>query len=166
MPFAVNGDAPEAKLFAAGLAADVSTDLGRFRSFDVIAHSAFASAPDPAAVLINARTDYLVGGHLLLINDIVRANIWLVESDTRRQLWGERWEHKKGDLPMLQTEIAQEIVSQIPVETRDEELVRLQNRHTPKLGAYQLTLEARTAFDDPSPDSNTAAREKLLAAIA
>ena len=53
---------------------------------------------------------------------------------------------------MLQTEIAWAIVSQIPVEIRDEELLRLQNRHTPRLrlrahagGAPHLTIRVRTA---------------------
>ncbi|MGL4967685.1 MAG: adenylate/guanylate cyclase domain-containing protein [Inquilinus sp.] len=165
MPFTASGENATASLLADGISADLATDLGRFRSFDVLSYTAFKNDPGRQSLLQNARADYVVNGHLQWTGGEVRANVWLVDARDHRQVWGERWERPSGDVLQLQGEITQAVAAQLPAQLHDEEIVRLQQRQTPSLGAYELWLEARPLFDDPSAASNSDARAKLESAI-
>ena len=100
LPFTTLGSQNEPRSLAAGLEAEVRSELTRVhRGFDLTIRSASddrgpPSSPRVAGSPIPAR--YVVVGTTWLDRDVQRANIQLIEAETDRQLWSEPFEFNWG----------------------------------------------------------------------
>jgi TolB-like protein/class 3 adenylate cyclase/tetratricopeptide (TPR) repeat protein len=112
----LGGDEATGRL-ADGVTEDIITDLSRFRDFDVIARNSTAVYEDkPVDVRqvgkeLNVR--YVLEGSIQKQGEQIRATAQLVDAATGGHVWSERWDRPARDLFAVQTEIAEQVASQL-----------------------------------------------------
>jgi DNA-binding SARP family transcriptional activator/cytochrome c-type biogenesis protein CcmH/NrfG len=150
LPFADLSPGGEAAHLAIGLTEEVITALTRFRELQVIAtHSAFAyqSAglpPGRAAALLGVR--YRLEGGLQLAGNRLRLTARLIEAESGRHLWAERFERGRGGLFELQDELTRRIVASLVERIEGERLEHLRAKPPADWQAEDFWLKGRAAL--------------------
>ena len=96
LPFAnLSGD-PEQEFFADGITEDILTELSRFRELFVISRtSAFKYKGKVLNIQVVARelgVQYVVEGSVRKAGNRVRVTVQLIDAETDRHLWAERFD--------------------------------------------------------------------------
>jgi DNA-binding SARP family transcriptional activator len=147
--FATSDDAGSGHL-GVGMAEDIATELGRFRELDVIApRSALAyrdAAVPPDRVGTELGTAYVLEGTLRPAGRDLRITVRLVETDTARQLWAERYDCPMSDLFNIQDDVARRIVVMLVGRIEDARLEAARHARTDDLVAYDLWLRGWSAL--------------------
>jgi DNA-binding winged helix-turn-helix (wHTH) protein/TolB-like protein/cytochrome c-type biogenesis protein CcmH/NrfG len=149
VPFETVGAGVEQAYLARGIGSDLMTDLGRLSGLTVIGASATGSTP-------GAR--YLVTGSIQRDGATLRVNVRLVDARSREQLWSRRFEQPAADLLAVQSEIARDLVRQLPARISAAERAQLAKRYTSSPEAYDLFLRAQALFLARGPEENQEAR--------
>jgi Flp pilus assembly protein TadD len=89
----------------AGLFEEVAAHLTRYRDLEVIQFTSDQSSQ------ASSQSGYSLSGTIQFSGDSVRVTAKLVENDTRRATWSERWDRKLEDVFLIQSEIADGIVN-------------------------------------------------------
>jgi TolB-like protein/Tfp pilus assembly protein PilF len=89
----------------AGLFEEVAAHLTRYRDLEVIQLTANQNQEAPRL------SGYSLSGTIQFSGDAVRVTAKLVENDTSRAIWSERWDRKLEDVFLIQSEIADGIVN-------------------------------------------------------
>jgi adenylate cyclase len=109
----LSGD-PEQQCFADGLTENLITDLSRFRDLFVIApDSSFAyrnRAPALQEVSRELGVRYLLEGSIQKSSKTVRITAQLVDGQSGRHLWAQRYDRPDGDIFAVQDDVAEMIV--------------------------------------------------------
>lgn len=113
MPFeTAEGDA-DAEYLADGLVDDLITNLAMWRQFPVIARNSTFTYKgqnlDPVVVGEELGAEYLVVGALRRVDQRVRISAQLLEAETGRHIWADRWNTTLEDAFATGDEIAQAI---------------------------------------------------------
>ena len=113
----ISGD-PEQEFFADGLTEDIITELSRFRDLLVISrNSVFVHKGKPVNVQAVARelgVDYVLEGSVRKAGDRVRVTVQLIDAETDRHIWAERYDRHLEDIFAIQDEVTGAIVSTLP----------------------------------------------------
>jgi adenylate cyclase len=120
LPFANMSGDPEQEFFADGIAEDVITALSRYPSLFVIArNSSFtykARAVDVKQVARELGVRYILEGSLRKAGNRIRVTAQLVEAETDRDVWAERYDRDLADIFALQDEITDAVtIALVPV---------------------------------------------------
>jgi adenylate cyclase len=111
LPFANMSGDPEQEFFADGIAEDVITALSRYPSLFVIArNSSFTykgRAVDVKEVGHELGVRYVLEGSLRKAGSRIRVTAQLVEAETGRHVWAERYDRDLADIFALQDEITE-----------------------------------------------------------
>lgn len=168
LPFQNFGSDPSSEMLVNGISRDIVTDLSRFGDLFVIAaDSSFRFDPSvdaPQSVGQNLSVRYVLEGSVQWFPESVRINAQVVETETARSVWAERFELPRDDLLQLQNEVVQHVVDVIgPVDAargklRDTELRRVGRLPTDSLRAYDHYLQGVLRFDEFTSEGNAAAR--------
>ena len=133
-----------------GMAEDIATELGRFRELDVIApRTAFAyrdAAIPPDRVGAELGTAYVLDGTLRPAGRGIRITVRLVETDTARQLWAERYDCPMSEIFNIQDEVARRIVATLVGRIEDARLETARRARPDDLAAYDLWLRGWSAL--------------------
>lgn len=169
LPFAnISGD-PEQEYFADGLTEDLITALAKFRWFFVIArNSSFTYKGRATTVQQTGRelgVRYVLEGSVRKSSDKVRVTAQLVEAETGRHVWAERYDRAFGDLFLLQDEIVECVVGAIEPEMLRTETARASRKGPESLTAWDLILRGMWHFHKISPEDHRRARELFRKAI-
>src|SRR5207248_6690338 len=109
----MSGD-PEREFFADGLSEDIITELSRFHDLLVISrNSAFVHKGKAVKVRDIARefgVQYVVEGSVRKAADRVRVTVQLIDAETDRHLWAERYDRRIEDIFAIQDEVSAAIV--------------------------------------------------------
>ena len=137
LPFAnLSGD-PEQDYFVDGVTESLTTDLSRIGGLFVIArNSAFSykgKAIDVRQVGRELNVRYVLEGSMQRSGKRLRVNVQLIDAESRKHLWAERFEKPVADLFDMQDEIV--------------------SRLAHSLGAQLVVAEARQAERSPHPDA-------------
>ena len=113
LPFTNLSNDPNQEYFADGITDDLTTDLSRIEGSLVIArNTAFSykgKAVDAKKIGRELNVRYVLAGSVQRSAKEVRVNVQLVDAETNRQLWAERFDRDLGDLFALQNEITERI---------------------------------------------------------
>ena len=136
--------------FLDGVQDNIITDLGKIADLKVIGRSSVAGyrggAQDARAIGKALGVSYLLEGSAQKSGDRIRLNARLIDARTNAQVWAQRYDKNEGDLFLLESELAQEIASQLKAALSPKEKAAIERQPTRDMAAYDLYLRARVAF--------------------
>ncbi len=145
-----------------GVAGDIISNLTRFNNLHVIAHQSsglFETGRTPIQEIgrkLGVR--YLTTGGFQRAADQVRVQIQLVEAETGRSVWAEKFNGSMEDVFAFQDEITAVIASCLSVKIDKAERQRQQRAAPSDLQAYGLILRGREVYKQPRRELNLHAR--------
>jgi len=147
LPFTNMSTDPEQEFFADGIAEDVITALSRYPSLFVIArNSCFAykgKAVDVKQVGRELGVRYVLEGSLRKAGNRIRVTAQLVEAETGKHIWAERYDRDLADIFGVQDEITEAVTIAIaPAINRAERqrAMRMPPANLDAWAAYQRGL--------------------------
>ena len=109
LPFNNMSGDPEQEFFADGITEDIITELSRFRELFVISrNSSFKYKGKAVEVQKFARelgVQYVVEGSVRKVGKRVRITVQLIDAETDRHLWAERYDRDLEDIFAIQDEV-------------------------------------------------------------
>jgi DNA-binding SARP family transcriptional activator len=136
-----------------GLAEDIATELGRFRELDVIAPTTALAYRDvavpPEQIGAELGTAYVLCGSLRSVGQGLRITVRLVETDSARQLWAERYDCAMAEIFDLQDDVVRRIVASLVGQIEEACLEAARRRRPEDLAAYDLWLRGWSALKRP-----------------
>jgi TolB-like protein/Tfp pilus assembly protein PilF len=157
LPFQNLGNDPEQQYLADGIAEDITTALGRFRTVIVIARSSSFAYQGKmvdarrAADELGAR--YLLEGSVRRIGDLLRITAQLVDGSSAAQLWADRFDTTFAGILEAQDSITASAVATVVPEINRAEIARNLRQHPESAEAYDLYLRALAHLNELRPAS-------------
>ena len=169
-PFAnMSGDA-EQEFFADGLTEDIITELSRFHELFVISrNSSFRYKGRPLEVQKAARelgVHYVVEGSVRKAGNRVRITVQLIDAETDRHVWAERYDRDLADIFAIQDEVASGIVSVLAGRVEAASRDRAERKLTENMAAYECVATAKTLHHRSTREDNLKAMQLIERAIA
>jgi len=163
LPFTNMSVDPEQEFFADGIGEDVITALSRYPSLFVIPRNSCFTykgrSVDVKQVGRELGVRYVLEGSLRKSGDRIRVTAQLVEAESGKHVWAERYDHDLADIFALQDEITEAVTIAIVPAIADAEQQRAMRRPPRSLdawAAYQRGLwhVSRFTSDDNSLAQN------------
>jgi adenylate cyclase len=165
----MSGDA-EQEFFADGLTEDIITELSRFRDLLVISrNSAFVHKGKAVIVKDIARefrVDYVVEGSVRKAGDRVRVTVQLIDAETDRHVWAERYDRRLEDIFAIQDEITCAIVGTLPGRIEAASHDRAKRKPTGNMAAYEYVLTGKILHHRSTREANAEAQRMFDHALA
>ena len=165
----MSGD-PEQEFFADGLTEDIITELSRFRDLLVISrNSTFVHKGKAVKVQEVARefgVDYVLEGSVRKAGDRIRVTVQLIDAETDRHIWAERYDRKLEDIFAIQDEMTCAIVATLPGRVEAATQDRAKRKPTDNMAAYECVLTARVLHHRSIREDNAEAQRLLDRALA
>lgn len=151
LPFDNFSGSEESSYFADGVQDNILTDLAKVSELKVISRTSVASyrgggKKNAGEIGRALGVSYVLEGSVQRSGDRIRVNAQLIDTRTEAGVWAERYDRKIEDLFLLQSELAQTIVSQLKATLSPTEKAAIESRPTKDMPAYDLYLRAREAF--------------------
>ena len=157
----LSGD-PEQEAFADGIAEDIITCLARYPSLFVIArNSSFGykdRAVDTKRVGHELGVRYILEGSLRKSGDRIRVTAQLVEAETGRHIWAERYDTDFADIFLVQDNITEAATIAIAPAIASAERQRAMRIPTGKLDAWAAYQRGLWHFCKASQEENAVAQ--------
>jgi adenylate cyclase len=148
---------PEQDFFADGMAEDIITDLSRNRLLFVIArNSSFTykgQAVDTRRIAEELGVRYVVEGSLRRDANRIRITAQLIDAETARHVWGERYDRNLVDIFDVQDEITRAIVQAVVPAISQAEQQRAMARPPNSLSAWEAYQRALSDASNPGGSS-------------
>jgi adenylate cyclase len=146
-PFANMSGEAEQEFFADGLTEDIITELSRFHEILVISrNSSFKYKGKPLEVQKVAKelnVQYVVEGSVRKAGNRVRITVQLIDAETDRHIWAERYDRELADIFAIQDEVTAAIVSTLPGRVEAATRDRAARKPTDNMAAYECVLAAK-----------------------
>jgi adenylate cyclase len=161
---------PDQEFFADGITEDILTELSRFRELFVISrNSAFfykGKAINAQKVAKELGVHYVVEGSVRKAGGRVRITVQLIDAETDRHLWAERYDRELADIFAIQDEVTSSIVSILPGRVAAAAQDRVQRKLPENLAAYECVLAGKLLHHRSARADNEEALRMLDRAIA
>ena len=169
LPFAnMSGDA-EQEFFADGLTEDILTELSRFHELFVISRNTSfkykGKAIEVRKVAQELDVQYVVEGSVRKAGKRVRVTVQLIDAESDRHLWAERYDRDLDDIFALQDEVTNAIVAVLPGRVEAATQDRASRKPTDNLAAYECVATAKTLHHRSARSDNEKAMELIERAI-
>jgi TolB-like protein/class 3 adenylate cyclase/Tfp pilus assembly protein PilF len=156
LPFTnMSGDV-EQDYFADGMVEDIITGLARIKWLFVIArNSSFAYKGKSVNVKEVGRelgVRYVLEGSVRRATDRVRVTGQVIEAETGRHVWADRYDRTLDDVFAIQDELTMSVVAAIEPSLRQAEIERVKRKRPDSLDAYDLVLRAIPHVYPAMPD--------------
>jgi TolB-like protein len=162
LPFTDLGDDRDSRDLANGLTEDLTTDLSLVPDFRVTSrHTAFTYGDKLVGTKRMGRelsVRYVLDGSVQRSGNELHINAQLIDAETDTQLWAERFDRARADLPALQNEITNRIAVALNAAMLITEASR-SNDHPDALGHI---IQARAIWWKPRKRDNYAKAIGLL----
>jgi adenylate cyclase len=145
LPFDNLSADPEQQYFSDGITEDIMTELSRFGSIDVLARqSGFVlrdKGEDAHEAFIEMGARYLLEGSVRKAGNRIRLTAQLIDADSRKQIWAERYDRELTDIFAIQDELVTAIVTKLAGRVSADGLDRVSRRSPESLDAYDCYLQ-------------------------
>lgn len=163
LPFTnMSGDI-EQEFFADGIAEDVITAMSRYPSLFVIArNSSFAyksRAVDIKQVGRELGVRYVLEGSTRKAGNRIRATAQLIEAETGKHVWAERYDRDLADIFAVQDEITEAVTIAIAPAIAEAELQRAMRKPPGNLDAWAAYQRGLWHLSHASANGNAVAQE-------
>jgi len=169
LPFDNMSGDPEQDFFADGITEDIITELSRFRELFVISrNSSFKFKGKPVEVQKFAKelgVQYVVEGSVRKAGRRVRITVQLIDAETDRHLWAERYDRDLEDIFAIQDEVTTSIVATLPGRVEAAARDRAARLTTDNMAAYECVLTGKVLHHRSNRDDNARAQRLLERAI-
>ncbi|MDP2471347.1 MAG: tetratricopeptide repeat protein [Candidatus Palauibacterales bacterium] len=154
LPFATRTTSEEDEYFAEGMHDDLLTQLAKIDSLKVISRT---SVMEYKGVNRNIRqiaeelgVATVVEGGVQRAGNRVRINMQLIEAATDRHLWAETYDEEltAANVFAIQSDLAKKIASALQATLTPEVALRIEERPTESLEAYDLYVRGRFILDN------------------
>jgi adenylate cyclase len=160
---------PEQEFFGDGIAEDVITALSRYPSLFVIArNSSFTykgRAVDVKQIGRELGVRYVLEGSLRKSGRRIRVSAQLVEAETGKHVWAERFDRDLADIFAVQDEITEAVTIAIAPAIADAEQQRAMRRPSGSLDAWAAYQRGLWHFNKVSAEDNALARKFFQQAV-
>jgi TolB-like protein/Tfp pilus assembly protein PilF len=134
--------------FADGVQEEILTTLAKVSDLKVISRTSVmqykASAPRNVREIAKLLgVAHILEGSVQRDGGRIRVTAQLIDARTDTHIWAERYDRELADVFALQSELAQQIVSQLQVRLSPEEKAGIEERPTSDLQAYDRYVRAR-----------------------
>jgi len=164
----MSGDA-EQEFFADGITEDIITELSRFRELFVISrNSSFKYKGKAVEVQKFARdlgVQYVVEGSVRKVGKRVRITVQLIDAETDRHVWAERYDRDLEDIFEIQDEVTRSIVATLPGRVEAAARDRAARTPTDNMAAYECVLTGKVLHHRSNREDNARAQRLLERAI-
>jgi adenylate cyclase len=165
----MSGD-PEQEFFADGLTEDIITELSRFHDLLVISrNSTFVHKGKAVKVQEVARefgVEYVLEGSVRKAGDRIRVTVQLIDAETDRHIWAERYDRQLEDIFAIQDEMTRAIVATLPGRVEAATHDRAKRKPTDNMAAYECVLAAKVLHHRSIREDNAEAQRLLDRALA
>src|SRR5438874_4364826 len=165
----MSGD-PEQEFFADGLTEDIITELSRFHDLLVISrNSTFVYKGKAVKVQDVARefgVEYVLEGSVRKAGDRIRVTVQLIDAETDRHVWAERYDRQLEDIFAIQDKMTRAIVATLPGRVEAATHDRAKRKPTDNMAAYECVLTAKVLHHRSMREANAEAQRLLDRAIA
>jgi adenylate cyclase len=169
LPFSNMSPDPEQEFFADGMTEDITTGLSRLRWLFVIArNSTFTykgKAVDVRQVARDLGVRYVLEGSVRASGKRVRVTGQLIDAETGKHIWAEKYDRQLEDVFALQDEITQNVVATIEPHLYVEESLRFVNQPRESVATWSLVVRALTLINKVDRKANQEAQALLNHAI-
>ena len=153
----MSGD-PQQEFFADGLTEDLITELSRFHDLLVISrNSTFVYKGKAVKMQEVARelgVDYLLEGSVQKSGDRIRVTVQLIDAETDRHIWAERYDRELEDIFAIQDEMTRAIVATLPGRVEAASHDRAKRKPTDNMAAYECVLAAKVLHHRSTREDN------------
>ena len=147
LPFNNMSGDPEQEYFADGITEDIITELSRFRDLFVISrNSSFKYKGKAVEVQKFARelgVRYVVEGSVRKVGKRVRITVQLIDAQTDRHIWAERYDRELEDIFAIQDEVTSAIVATLPGRVEAAARDFASRKTTDNMAAYECVLAGK-----------------------
>lgn len=165
----LSGDADQ-DYFSDGVAEDIITALSHFPWFFVIARNSSFSFKGQSLTIGQIAKElgvrYVLEGSVRQAGDKVRVTAQLIEAETDRHIWAERYDRDLNDIFAVQDEITDSVTRAVAPELLAAEMRQAHRRDTPKLDTWSQVMRAHSLISNLTPEDSVAAKALLEEAIA
>jgi adenylate cyclase len=169
LPFVNLSSDPEQEFLADGVAEDIITALSRYPSLFVIArNSSFTykgGAVDVKAVGRELGVRYVLEGSLRKAGSRIRVTAQLIEAESGKHLWAERYDRDLADIFALQDEIAEAVTIAVAPAVADAELQRAMRKPPENLDAWTAYQRGLWHVEKMTAEDNRLAEQLFQQAI-
>jgi adenylate cyclase len=170
LPLANMSGDPQQEFFADGLTEDIITELSRFHDLLVISrNSSFVHKGKAVKVRDVARefgVDYVLEGSVRKAGDRIRVTVQLIDGETDRHIWAERYDRELEDIFEIQDEMTRAIVATLPGRVEAARHDRAKRKPTDNMVAYECVLAAKILHHRSTRTDNLEAQRLLDRALA
>lgn len=169
LPFAnLSGD-PLQDYFTDGVVEDITTELSRFSELFVIARNTSftykGQAVDVRAVGRDLGVRYALEGSVRKVEKRVRITGQLIDAESGKHIWADRFESSLDDIFELQDQMAHNVVGAIAPRLEQAEIERAKRKPTESLSAYDCFLRGMAGWHDWSRTGHDEALRQFYRAI-
>lgn len=165
----MSGD-PEQEFFADGLTEDIITGLSKFHDLFVISRtSAFVYKGKTANIQNVAKAlsvQYIAEGSVRKAGNRVRVTVQLIDAETDRHVWAERYDREIEDIFAIQDEITAAIVATLSRRVEAATHERAKRKRTDNMAAYEKLLAGKVQHHRSNREANVEALRLLDQAVA
>lgn len=169
LPFTNLSGAADQDLFADGLTEDVLTELSRFRDLFVISrNTSFKYRGKTVEVQKVARelgVQYVLEGSVRRAGNRVRVTAQLIDAESDRHLWAERYDRDMEDIFALQDEVTRAVVSVLPGRIEAASHDRAARKPTQNMAAYECVISGKVLHHRSTREDNAEALRLVTRAI-
>jgi adenylate cyclase len=109
---------------------------------------------------------YVVEGSVRKAGNRVRVTVQLIDAETDRHVWADRYDRELEDIFAIQDEVTAAIVATLPGRVEQATHDRAERKPTDSMAAYELVLAGKVLHHRSNPEANAEALRLLDRAIA
>jgi adenylate cyclase len=169
LPFTNTSSDPKQEFFSDGIAEDIITALSRYPSLFVIARNSCFTykgrAVDVKQVGRELGVRYVLEGSLRKSGNRIRITVQLVEAETGKHVWAERYDRDLADIFTLQDEITEAVTIAMAPAIADAEQHRALRKPPGSLDAWAAYQRGLWHLSKASAEDNALAEKFFQRAI-
>ena len=169
LPFTNMSGDPRQEFFSDGIAEDIITALSRYPSLFVIARNSCFTYKgrtiDVTRVGRELGARYVLEGSMRKAGDRIRVTAQLVEAETGKHLWAERYDRALADIFALQDEITEAVTIAVAPAVANAEVQRAIRKAPESLDAWAAYQRGLWHLSKFSPGDNALAQKFFQRAI-